>query len=184
MILEHLRTAGVQQAHKEDRISFASVVPWPGQMICAEGRYDEASSNGNGTPEQRRAGIFVGPEFGTVSRVDLVEAAREAADAGFDALIACALSYEPHTTESDKLGRVPVLKARMNADLHMADGPDGIACWFVDTDYNHESFFVRSACWRDISSLYRYFLTISGIFSVFLRYSEGCCHWMLVCLQL
>jgi hypothetical protein len=24
-------------------------------------------------------------------------------------------------------------------------GPDGIACWFVDTDYNEESFFVRQA---------------------------------------
>ena len=210
MILEHLRTAGVQQAHKEDRISFASVVPWPGQMICAEGRYDDTSTTGNGTPQQRRAGIFVGPEFGTVSRVDLVEAAREAADAGFDALIACAFSYEPHTTEFDKLGRVPVLKARMNADLHMADdlkntgkgnlfvvfgepdidlleaseatgaepgqyvvkvngvdvfhpgsgevrsdGPDGIACWFLDTDYNHESFFVRHAYFLGASNPYK-----------------------------
>ena len=26
-----------------------------------------------------------------------------------------------------------------------SDGPDGIACWFVDTDYNEESFFVRHA---------------------------------------
>ena len=87
-----------------------------------------------------------------------------------------------------------MLKARMNADLHMAgelkntgngnlfvifgepdidvldadeghiqvrvngvdvfhpntgevrsDGPEGIACWFIDTDYNQESFFVRHA---------------------------------------
>ena len=26
-----------------------------------------------------------------------------------------------------------------------SDGPDGIACWFIDTDYNGESFFVRHA---------------------------------------
>ena len=26
-----------------------------------------------------------------------------------------------------------------------SDGPDGIACWFLDTDYNEESFFVRHA---------------------------------------
>ena len=26
-----------------------------------------------------------------------------------------------------------------------SDGPDGIACWFSDTDYNEESFFVRHA---------------------------------------
>ena len=69
----------------------------------------------------RRAAIFIGPEFGTVSRPDLVEAAREAADGGFDVLIACAFNYEAHTTEFENLGRVPVLKARMNADLHMAE---------------------------------------------------------------
>jgi len=147
----------------------------------------------------KRAAIFVGPEFGTVTRPDLVEAAREAADAGFDVLIACAFNYEALTTEFNKLGKVPVLKARMNADLHMAadlkntgkgnlfvifgepdidifpaegdgagpgqfqvrvngvdvfhpqtgevrsNGADGIACWFIDTDYNQESFFVRHA---------------------------------------
>ena len=55
------------------------------------------------------------------SAPDLVPAAREAGDAGFDVLIACAFNYEAHTTEFNKLGRIPVLKARMNADLHMAD---------------------------------------------------------------
>src|SRR5438094_8487040 len=69
----------------------------------------------------RRAAIFIGPEFGTVTRPDLVAAAREAGDAGFDVLIACAFNYEAHATEFSKLGRIPVLKARMNADLHMAE---------------------------------------------------------------
>ena len=36
-------------------------------------------------------------------------------------LIACAFNYDAHSSEFDKLGRIPVLKARMNADLHMAD---------------------------------------------------------------
>ncbi len=27
----------------------------------------------------------------------------------------------------------------------VSDGADGIACWFIDTDYNEESFFVRHA---------------------------------------
>ena len=187
MVLENLKTAGVQQAHKEDRISFTALVPWPGDLVCADGRYMEGET-------ERRAAIFIGPEFGTVQRADLVEAAREAGEAGFDVLIACAFNYEAHATEFSKLGRLPVLKARMNADLHMADdlkntgkgnlfvifgepditllpetdgrvrvkvngvdvfhpqtgevrsdGPDGIACWFVDTDYNAESFFVRHA---------------------------------------
>jgi adenine-specific DNA-methyltransferase len=27
----------------------------------------------------------------------------------------------------------------------VSNGPDEIACWFIDTDYNEESFFVRHA---------------------------------------
>jgi adenine-specific DNA-methyltransferase len=187
MILENLKIAGVQQAHKEDRITFTALTPWAGDLVCAEGHYLEGET-------EKRAAIFIGPEFGTVQRADLVSAAREAGDAGFDVLIACAFNYDAHTTEFTKLGRIPVLKARMNADLHMAedlkntgkgnlfvifgepdidltpekdgklrvkvngvdvfkpqtgevisDNADGIACWFIDTDYNEESFFVRHA---------------------------------------
>ncbi len=36
MILEHLNTSGVQQARREDRISFTALTPWPGDLICAE----------------------------------------------------------------------------------------------------------------------------------------------------
>ena len=206
IILEQLATAGVQQAHREDRISFAAVTRWPGAYICAEGRYVEGG--GELRPE-KRAGIFVGPEFGTVSRPDLVAASREAGDAGFDVLIACAFNYEAHASEFTRLGRIPVLKARMNADLHMAgelkntgkgnlfvifgepdidilqaggegaestllqvkingvdvfhpntgevrsDGADGIACWFIDTDYNEESFFVRHAYFLGANDPYK-----------------------------
>ena len=133
-----------------------------------------------------------------------MEAAREAADADFDLLIACAFNYEAHATEFDKLGRIPVLKARMNADLHMAgelkntgqgnlfvifgepdidvldagedqikvkvngvdvfdpsagavrsDDTDGIACWFIDTDYDSESFFVRHAYFLGANDPYK-----------------------------
>ncbi len=114
MILENLKTAGVQQAQKEDKITFTALTPWPGDLVCSEGRYIEGD-------KEKRAAIFIGPEFGTVQRADLVAAAREAGDAGFDVLIACAFNYEAHTTEFNKLGRIPVLKARMNADLHMSD---------------------------------------------------------------
>ena len=197
VILDNLKRSGVQQAHREDRIAFTSLTPWPGRFVCADGRYVEGGSGDDEDAPpgpERRAAVFIGPEFGTVSRPDLVEAAREAADGGFDALIACAFNYDAHTTEFESLGRVPVLKARMNADLHMAgelkntgngnlfvifgepdidvldagdgqvqvrvngvdvfhpntgevrsDGPEGIACWFIDTDYNQESFFVRHA---------------------------------------
>jgi len=119
-------------------------------------------------------------------------------------LIACAFNFEAHTTEFGKLGKVPVLKARMNADLHMADelrktdranlfvifgepdieiqpdkggrirvkvkgvdvfdpstgkvrsdDVDGIACWFIDTDYNEESFFVRHAYFLGANDPYK-----------------------------
>ena len=113
MILENLKAAGVQQAHKEDRITFTALKGWPGDHISAEGTFMEGDT-------QRRAGIFIGPEFGTVSRPDLVAAAREAGDAGFDVLIACAFNYDAHSSEFDKLGRINVLKARMNPDMHMA----------------------------------------------------------------
>jgi len=198
IILENLKTAGVQQAHKEDKINFTSLTPWPGEaLICAEGRYEESGS-------EKRAAVFIGPEFGTVSRPDLVAAAREAGDSGFDVLIACAFNYDAHSSEFDKLGRIPVLKARMNADLHMADdlkntgkgnlfvifgepdidvldavdgqvrikvngvdvfhpntgevrsdGAEGIACWFIDTDYNEESFFVRQAYFLGANDPYK-----------------------------
>ena len=54
-------------------------------------------------------------------RADLVDAAREAGDANFDVLIACAFNFDAPASEFSKLGRINVLKARMNADLHMAE---------------------------------------------------------------
>ena len=98
MILENLKIAGVQQAHKEDKIIFTSLVPWPGQYICGEGSYQESD-------QVKRAAIFIGPEFGTVSRPDLVAAAREAGDAGFDVLITCAFNYDAHSTDFNSLGQ-------------------------------------------------------------------------------
>ena len=112
-ILENLRRAGVHQKDKGDRIAFTALKPWPGELICAEGRYPEGET-------ERRAGIFIGPEYGTVQRADLVAAAREAAEAGFDVVIACAFNFDAHASEFHRLGRVPVLQARMNPDLHMA----------------------------------------------------------------
>src|SRR5664280_2908557 len=40
MIMENLKTSGVQQAHKEDKITFTALTPWPGDLVCAEGRYE------------------------------------------------------------------------------------------------------------------------------------------------
>ncbi len=197
VILDQLRTAGVQQAEKGGRIEFTSLSGWPGDYLCAEGRYLQAKA-------ERRAGILIGPEHGTVSRADLIAAAREAGDAGFDLLIACAFNYDAQSTETRRLGRLPILKARMNADLHMStdlkktkggnlfvifgepdielleveenrvrvriNGVDlfdprtgevrsseaeDLACWFVDTDYDMESFFVRQAYFLGANDPYK-----------------------------
>ena len=197
VILEQLRTAGVQQADKRGRIDFTSLTGWPGNHICSEGRYLEGEI-------LRRAGILVGPEHGTVGRGDLMAAAREAGDAGFDVLIACAFNYDAQSTDVNKLGRLPILKARMNADLHMSTDlkktkggnlfvifgePDievvpatddriqvkikgvdlfdprtgdicsseteDLACWFIDTDYDMASFFVRHAYFLGANDPYK-----------------------------
>jgi adenine-specific DNA-methyltransferase len=36
-----------------------------------------------------------------------------------------------------------------------SDTADGIACWFIDTDYNEESFFVRHACFLGANDPYK-----------------------------
>ena len=113
-ILENLRTSGVQQQERRDRIAFNHIAPWPGEMIHAEGRFTDSG-------EERRAAICIGPEYGTLHRTDLTTAAREAADARFDVLVCCAFNYDPHVTDLAKLGPMPILKAKMNPDLHMAE---------------------------------------------------------------
>ena len=78
IILDNLKRSGVQQAHREDRISFTSLTSWPGRLVCAEGCYIEGASGEDddaATGPEKKAGVFIGPEFGTVSRPDLVEAA-------------------------------------------------------------------------------------------------------------
>jgi adenine-specific DNA-methyltransferase len=201
MVLENLRTAGVQGRDKADRVRFTALQPWPGQWIGGEGTYLEGPE---GKQVERRAAIFIGPEFGTLSRPDLVAAAREAADARFDLLVACAFAYDAHASDLTRLGPLNILQAKMNPDLHMADDlkntgkgnlfvvfgePDidierldgdllqvrvkgidvfdpntgeiraddvkGIAAWFIDTDYDEESFFVRHAYFLGANDPYK-----------------------------
>jgi len=197
MVMENLKSAGVHQAAKDDRITFTTIEGWPGTYIAAEGRYMEGEV-------EKRGAIFIGPEFGTVTRADLTAAAREALDSRFDALIACGFNFDAHTGELTKLGPLPILKAKMNPDLHMSDelkntgagnlfvvfgepdiewnfdddgniivevlgidvfdpktgevrasGKDDIAAWFIDTDYNEESFFVRHAYFMGANDPYK-----------------------------
>ncbi|NZD63062.1 site-specific DNA-methyltransferase [Rhizobium sp. WYCCWR 11290] len=200
IVIDYLRTEGVKQQDKGDRITFDGLTPWPGgKFIGASGTFIEGESG----PE-RRAAILIGPEYGTVGRQDIVAAAREAVDARFDVLIACAFNFDAHSSELGSLGSLKILKARINPDMHMSEelkntgrgnmfvvfgepdvdilddgGPQirvkvngvdvfdpntgdirsndtaGIAAWFVDTDYNEESFFVRHAYFLGANDPYK-----------------------------
>jgi adenine-specific DNA-methyltransferase len=201
IVLEHLRTNPIQQGEKGDRITFQSVQPWPGQWIGGEATFLEGPE---GAQVERRAAIFIGPQYGTVGRSDLVAAAREAVDARFDLVVACAFNFDAHSSELGGLGALRIVKARINPDMHMAgelknngkgnmfivfgepdidildDGGEtirvkvngvdvfdpntgtirsndtkGIAAWFVDTDYDEESFFVRHAYFLGASDPYK-----------------------------
>lgn len=185
MILENLRKNGIQQTSKDGALLFTCVEEWPGNQICAIGKYLKGE-------QEKRAAILVGPEFGTLSRPGIMEAAREAVESGCDMLVACAFHFDAQSTEVVKLGKLAIMKVMMNTDLMMgnalkgkgnlfvafgepdivveevdsdnirvrvrgvdvffpntgevrSDNEDGIACWFVDTDYDQESFFVRQA---------------------------------------
>jgi len=199
IVVDYLKAEGVKQQAKGDRITFESILPWPGEFIGATATFIE----GENGPE-RRAAILIGPEYGTVGRQDLVAAAREAVDNRFDVLIACAFNFDAHSSELAQLGGLTILKARINPDMHMSeelkntgrgnmfvvfgepdveiiddggreirvmvkgvdvfdpntgdirsDGPDGVAAWFIDTDYNEESFFVRHAYFLGANDPYK-----------------------------
>jgi adenine-specific DNA-methyltransferase len=188
VVLDNLAKAGVQNTRKDERLTFATLRPWPGgRHVSAEGEYEEAGT-------RKRAAIVIGPEYGTVG-TDLVrEAARECRDWA-DAMVVCGFAFDPQVGDSTmNLGRLVVLKARMNQELRAAEAykagggnlfvvfgepdialdqqdgdyivrlrgvdifdpttgevrsstrvEDDIACWFIDTDYDGDSFFVRHA---------------------------------------
>ncbi|WP_245436966.1 hypothetical protein [Mesorhizobium helmanticense] len=199
IVIDYMKSEGVKQQERGDRITFESLTPWPGNFIGASGTFIE----GENGPE-RRAAILIGPEYGTVGRQDIVAAAREAVDARFDVLIACAFNFDAHSSELCSLGSLKILKARINPDMHMSEelkntgrgnmfvvfgepdvdilddgGPEirvkvngvdvfdpntgdirsndtaGIAAWFIDTEYNEESFFVRHAYFLGANDPYK-----------------------------
>jgi adenine-specific DNA-methyltransferase len=191
MILENLRTAGVQNTKKSERLKFNSLNPYAGAWVHAAGEYTDAGG------KSRRVAVSIGPEQGTVGPMQVKEAAKEAVQGvGYDLLLVCGFAFDPHVSEEAKrYGKLTVLAARMNPDLAMGDellkktgagnlfmvfgepdveikkqkngqitaaikgvdvydpttgeirssSTDDIACWFIDTNYNGESFFVRHA---------------------------------------
>jgi adenine-specific DNA-methyltransferase len=185
-IIQELRAAGVQNTYKDERLTFDTLEPFAGVYVQATGTYSESG-------KQMTAAVALGPEYGTVGKELVREAAKEAAEFA-DILIICGFAFEALVEEESKVGKLRILKAKMNPDLQMPDllkktgagnlfmvfgepdievrpagdgdieveirgldvydpttgqvrsgGTEDIACWFIDTAYNAETFFVRHA---------------------------------------
>ncbi len=133
-ILANLRAAGIQNGRRHERLSFDSVESYAGVHVQAVGVREDATE---GTP--RRVGITVGPQSGTVDGRFIKDAAREAIHANdLDLLCVLAFAFDPGVLGSDaeyvtsvdgfanvaaerRMGRIPVLLVRMNADLVMGE---------------------------------------------------------------
>ncbi len=189
-ILEHLKTAGVQNRLKEDRITFDWLEEHPGEWLHAEGvRTDKDEKVQN-------IAISIGPQYDTVGQQWVREAAKEAVRklAKYDLLIVAGFAFEGYTAdESTQIGSLPILPVKISPELMVrelkntgegnlfmvfgepdveivenedgtisvqllgvdvydpgkgllrSDTPEDIACWFIDTAYSGEAFFVRHA---------------------------------------
>ena len=127
---------------------------WPGHFVCPEGRYVQGDAD---TGTERRAGIFIGPEFGAVFRPGLVAAAGERMNTDlhmsgdltnigkgnlFVIFGEPEIAIIPVQDNGAKAGPVKVNGLGVfhpNIGEIRSDRPDCIACWFIDTDYNKES---------------------------------------------
>ncbi len=133
-ILANLRSAGIQNGRRQERLSFDSVDIYAGAHIQAVGERDDPA---DGAP--RKVGIAIGPQYGTVDGKFIKDAAREAIHAAdIDLLCVLAFAFDPGVLGADaeyitsvegfanvaaerRMGRIPVLLVRMNADLVMGE---------------------------------------------------------------
>jgi adenine-specific DNA-methyltransferase len=135
-ILSNLRSAGIQNGRKQGRLQLDTIEPYAAEFIQAVGERDTTDDYGG----PKRVGITIGPQYGTVGPAFIKDAAREANRAGdLDLLCVLAFAFDPsvlgsggdeYVTSDDgfanvaaerRLGRVPVLLVRMNADLVMGE---------------------------------------------------------------
>ena len=133
-ILANLRVAGIQTGKKKARIEFDTIEPYAASYIQSVGEREDPLE---GAP--KRVGITIGPLYGTVGPTFIKEAAREAIKSNdIDLLCILAFAFDPTALGSTdeyaaspdggfdvaaerKLGRIPVLLVRMNADLVMGE---------------------------------------------------------------
>lgn len=133
-ILDNLERAGVQNGRRNERISFSLIEPYAATHIQAVGVREDPEP---GTPG--RVGLSIGPQYGTVGPSFIKDAAREALRAGdLDLLCVLGFAFDPQALDAKgdvspsiegfadvaaerKLGKLPVLLVRMNADLVMGE---------------------------------------------------------------
>jgi adenine-specific DNA-methyltransferase len=140
-ILDNLAKAGIQNGRRQERITFAAFETYAGEYIQAIGEQERDSEADGDAPA--RIAIAIGPQYGTVSPSYVKKTAREAIESDdVDLLAILGFAFDPQVTgltEDDgvtieasdegfasvagvrKLGRVPVLMVRMNADLLMGE---------------------------------------------------------------
>ena len=132
MIRENLKASGIQNGRRSERLTFDAVERYASPHIQFLGDRGEQAAGG-----PRRVGISLGPQYGTVGPPFIKDAAREAIRAeGIDLLCVLGFAFDPSVlgtgdgyVASDegfaevaaerRLGRIPVLLVRMNADLVM-----------------------------------------------------------------
>lgn len=145
-ILDNLAKAGIQNGRRDERITFSAFDVYAGSYVQAIGEraadgLEDRTGSAEGQPA--RVAIAVGPQYGTVSASFVKSAAREAINAdSVDLLCILGFAFDPQVTgvtEDDgvtvdtsdegfanveatrRLGRMPVLMVRMNADLLMGE---------------------------------------------------------------
>jgi adenine-specific DNA-methyltransferase len=133
-ILANLQAAGIQNGRRNERLELDAVEGYAGTYIQAVASREQGKE---GTP--KRIGITIGPQYGTVGPAFVKDAAREAIkDTELDLLCVLAFAFDPqvlgvqaeYAASADdfaevaaerRLGRIPVLLVRMNADLVMGE---------------------------------------------------------------
>ena len=163
--------------HEAEEGGFWAEVPsthrlWWEARIVRQREIDAfVAARGDAGPE-KRAGIFVGPEFNRLGRIPVLKArmnadlhmADELKNTGKGNLFV--IFGEPDIDILPAGGEGaggPQIQVQINGvDVFhpttgevRSDGADGIACWFIDTDYNEESFFVRHAYFLGANDPYK-----------------------------
>lgn len=143
-ILGNLKTAGVQNGRRRERLVFTAIDPYPGRFVQSIGTVASDANiaaarevSAHAEPVTQRVAICLGPEYGTVDARMVKAAAREALTmSSVDVLLVLGYAFEANALDAvgdtqrqgfasvaaeHTLGRLPVLLVRMNVDLAMGD---------------------------------------------------------------